>query len=113
MFLLLYSDRNRTIKVADKSILIKDTSQSPPPIEITGAASVSEGETSRYNLNNVSTAGTYYWSVKGINIDKKDVASLTGSTYVGKNSSTNYIDLKPKNDYTKHLLSCIPPWIGN
>jgi ABC-type dipeptide/oligopeptide/nickel transport system ATPase component len=20
---------------------------------------------------------------------------------------------KPKNEYTKHLLSCIPPWIGN
>jgi len=30
-----------------------------------------------------------------------------------ENGSTHEVLTKPKNDYTKHLLSCIPPWIGN
>ena len=30
-----------------------------------------------------------------------------------ENGNTHEVLTKPKNDYTKHLLSCIPPWIGN
>ena len=30
-----------------------------------------------------------------------------------ENGNTHEVLTKPKNDYTKHLLSCIPPWIKN
>ena len=29
-----------------------------------------------------------------------------------ENGPTNKVLVKPDNEYTKHLLSCIPPWLG-
>ena len=69
----------------------------------TGSITITDGSN-----QNISIAPNGSGSV--VVTTKLDITGADG--LILENGPTNKVLVEPDNEYTKHLLSCIPPWLG-
>ncbi|MEC7357897.1 MAG: SwmB domain-containing protein [Verrucomicrobiota bacterium] len=82
--LKVYSDSSRSNLIANKGTILIDTSRTPP-VSITAASTISEGDSLTWNITNLIENQTYYYRITGTQSDD-NTDGLTSGSYTGGTS---------------------------